>query len=256
MKEAGPQIALNESANTRENLLRRSKSQCAVSGQKITWRPEIGGRRVPAPPYERRPDFHLQPDRYPAKTAGTRIGTMAPVSRLNAAPAPPPPQAIARREFARDLPWAARRAHPRPVGRHCSCAPRCRPDRYPRRGSRPGSASPMVSVRTADNVERWRFGRNGTIQHRDPDGAWQGQSAESPPLCEPARRPPPRLLDRRERRHDPTHHRRRTLAKIDSPTPENLVAVFGHRPLRFSPSPPPTADASPPPTPAHTWRPL
>jgi hypothetical protein len=52
----------------------------------------------------------------------------------------------------------------------------------------------MVSIRTADGVERWRLGQGGTILHREPGGYWQAQrvgaadrlnagAAPSPSVC-------------------------------------------------------------------------
>ncbi len=33
----------------------------------------------------------------------------------------------------------------------------------------------LVSVRTRDDIERWRVGADGTILHREPDGSWRRQ---------------------------------------------------------------------------------
>jgi photosystem II stability/assembly factor-like uncharacterized protein len=90
-----------------------------------------------------------------------------------------------------------------------------------------GTHTPMVSVSTADNIERWRLGPDGMIQHRDSNGLWQRQSsgvtgtlragaAPSPTTCWIAGTGGTIL-----RTTDGEHWQ-----KINSPTSSDLVAVF------------------------------
>jgi photosystem II stability/assembly factor-like uncharacterized protein len=89
----------------------------------------------------------------------------------------------------------------------------------------------MISVRTADNVERWRFGPNGTIQHREPNGFWQQQSSGVSSALRAAAAPSPTTCwivgsaGTILRTIDGEHWQR-----IDSPTPQDLIAIFATDP--------------------------
>lgn len=90
------------------------------------------------------------------------------------------------------------------------------------------SARPaMVSVRTADNVERWRLGADGTIEHREPGGVWQRQDSGVAAALRAGAAPSPTLCwvvgsDGTILRTTDAEH----WQKIKSPTSADLIAVF------------------------------
>jgi hypothetical protein len=84
----------------------------------------------------------------------------------------------------------------------------------------------MVSIRTADNVERWRLGARGTIEHRASDGQWLRQNSGVSTDLTAGAAPSPTVCwavgagGTIVRTADGEHWQR-----LDSPTSANLVAV-------------------------------
>jgi photosystem II stability/assembly factor-like uncharacterized protein len=105
----------------------------------------------------------------------------------------------------------------------------------------------MISVSTADNVERWRIGANGAIRRHEPDGSWQEQSSGVTSALSAAAAPSPTTCwivgsgGTILRTTDGEHWQR-----VDSPTGQNLVGIFAADASNATI----TADAG------HTWRPL
>jgi len=91
-----------------------------------------------------------------------------------------------------------------------------------------GVAQPaMVSVRTADNIERWRLGAGGSIQHLEPDGSWRRQGSGVTAALRAGAAPSPTTCwivgtDGTILRTIDGEH----WQKITSPTQSDLVAVF------------------------------
>jgi hypothetical protein len=89
------------------------------------------------------------------------------------------------------------------------------------------AGAPMISVRTADGVERWRLGPGGTILHRDPDGSWQTQATRVAASLNAAAAPSPEVCwvagsnGTVLRTTDGAHWQ-----KVGSPTSSDLVSVF------------------------------
>ena len=85
----------------------------------------------------------------------------------------------------------------------------------------------MVSIRTADGVERWRLGQGGVILHRDPGGNWQAQSAGAADQLNAGAAPSPSVCwvvgtgGVVLRTTDGVHWH-----KVASPTPQDLTSVF------------------------------
>ncbi len=176
--EAGPQIAFNEASKRQAPEIAQpgvaqappapNPRQIAAAQKKfeklgLTGRGEAEGR---------------------AKTAGVPAAPQGPAyfgagNAALPAPAAPPPQAQTP-QAPPAVPMADAGARTAASGTWL--------------GGLAGARASMVSVRTADNVERWRLGADGTIEHREPDGAWQRQNsgvsyalrsgdAPSPVLC-------------------------------------------------------------------------
>ena len=91
-------------------------------------------------------------------------------------------------------------------------------------GGRP--TLPMVSIRTADNVERWRLAAGSTIQHLGSDGGWHRQYRALNGALTAGAAPSPRVCwvvgtgGTILRTTDGEHWQR-----LDFPTSDNLVAV-------------------------------
>jgi hypothetical protein len=166
--EAGAQIALNEAANREA----RATSESNVA---------------PAPPASTAKEFspsdmeRLAPGRdvrtmrrgvgLPSKSAAQApagIGSFANGSAESAAR--PAPQ-FAERELA--MPSASVAGAAGGIAASRAVVPA--PAGAPVLGRM--AALEMIPVRTADNVERWRLGANGMIQHLEPDGSWQQQTS-------------------------------------------------------------------------------
>ncbi len=135
------------------------------------------------------------------------------------APAAPPPAPVAERESgASNAPGAPRSA---PAGGSAGAL------YAPSDVSIAGQGPPQsVSIRTADGVERWRLGANGTIEHLVSEGQWRRQdsgvtadlsagAAPSPTVCWAVGAGGTVL-----RTTDGEHWQ-----KLASPAPVNLIAV-------------------------------
>jgi hypothetical protein len=259
VQKAGPQIALNENANQVKR--EPSSTNVAKAPPHLGENETLGGLKREARRYEPRYLKHkgefsalarsASPQKQAQPQSEHESGAAAPPSRLSVAPPPQPPQEIAGREFAPSLaPGAAPEAPfagSRAVGGSA-------PSAAPMAGHGPGLG--MISVRTADNVERWRLGTNGTIQHREPDGSWQEQSSGVSSALRAGAAPSPTTCwivgsaGTILRTSDGEHWQ-----KIDSPTSNDLIDVFATDASdatvtaddgkRFA-----TADAG------RTWRPL
>ncbi len=228
-QKAAPQIALNENANQVER--EPSSTNVAKAPPHLGENETLGGLKREARGYEPRYLKHKGEFSAPARSALPQkpaqpqseheSGAAAPPSRLSVAPPPQPPQEMARREFAPSLaPGAAAGA---PLA-GSSAVGESAPSAGPIAGL--ASASRMISVRTADNVERWRLGTNGTIQHREPDGSWQEQSSTVSSTLRAGAAPSPTTCwivgsaGTILRTTDGDHWQR-----IDSPTTADLAAV-------------------------------
>lgn len=202
--EAGAQIALNEPAN-------REAPELAPPGTAETPPPAHPRGIAPQQPNE----FAKQRLTAPGEHEGEALpaasekpnyfGLGPPAAPGPTAPAPPPEAAVAE-----SAPMTgAGAASGMSMGRLVSARPA------------------MVSVRTADNVERWRLGADGTIEHREPGGVWQRQDSGVAAALRAGAAPSPTLCwvvgsDGTILRTTDAEH----WQKIKSPTSADLIAVF------------------------------
>ena len=220
MHERGRGIALNDYANLEERSVPRPAKPLSprVGAKEFSGSLKPEAREFQLRRLERKSELSAL-----ARSASPREPPELESGAAPAAPAPPP-QEMARREFApRFAPGAATGA---PLAGSNAVAESA-PAAGPIGGLGSGSAATIISVRTADGVERWRLGANGSIQHREPDGSWQEQSSGvSSPLWAAAAPSPTTCwivgsAGTILRTIDGEHWQR-----IDSPTQADLIAVF------------------------------
>ncbi|HEV3111848.1 MAG TPA: hypothetical protein VGY99_15280 [Candidatus Binataceae bacterium] len=232
MQQAGPQIALNDSANQekRSPVPPVERPSSDVSGKEFPGSVKLRAGDFQLRYLKRKSEFSARARSIlPQKPPEPESEPMAPPSRLGA---PPPPHEMARREFAPRVPSGGAAGAPFASSNAVvESAPAAAAIGGLGSASSLGSTSRMISVRTADNVERWRFGPNGTIQHREPNGFWQQQSSGVSSALRAAAAPSPTTCwivgsaGTILRTIDGEHWQR-----IDSPTPQDLIAIFATDP--------------------------
>jgi hypothetical protein len=211
---ASPQIALNEPPPpSQPETGARSEQEDVIAGHKLRApMAGLGAFSLSGPPASRASR--------PAPSRNEPAQKLVP----EAEPAPfgmpaPPPLAMKRRGVAS---FAANASAPAPASEAATGA-----SAAPGSGMATGNGgAAMISITTADGVERWRLGAGGTIQHLGADGEWNRQksgfgndltagAAPSPDVCWAVGTGGIVL-----RTADGQHWHRLT-----SPTAENLVAV-------------------------------
>lgn len=231
MKRSGPQIALNESASRANPAAIAPSYAPSTEDQPNPVAPKVPG---PSAPQQR-----ALTESKPASTEGNigipppKVSIRAPAIMIAGAPpeAPPPASSWAINKPECCAP-AARNAPSGPVGRrsvqaHAAGAVSSGAGMMAGFGGvseRP--TLPLVSIRTADNVERWRLVAGSAIQHLGSDGGWHRQYRALHGALTAGAAPSPRvcwvvgtggtILRTTDGEHWQTLH---------SPTSENLVAI-------------------------------
>ena len=218
MRSTNPQIALND-------VSKEEKAAAAQPPPSAGFNPteSPGGRERERGIYAR-----LQLKSMPGSSPRTRPalppGAETEIPANSAVKAARPPQEIAGGEFT-SAPAAGAPAAPRLAGRRAMV-------QAPAASVIGGlglssSTSSMISVRTADNVERWRFGPDGSIQYREPGGAWRQQVSGVTSNLRAAAAPSPTtcwivgsggtILRTTDAQH---------WQKVPAPTSADLISVF------------------------------
>ncbi|MGO9058926.1 MAG: hypothetical protein ACLQU2_16265 [Candidatus Binataceae bacterium] len=245
VKVPGPQIALNEPA-PRANPAADAPSYRPYQEDQ----PEAAAPKVPGAPmakYQRgiaeskpgsaeaepesaRGQTEFQPARKAEQgILPPRLALRAPSMMIEGAPAeapPPPPMAMNERGFAGSAAPGAPSGPPASQAATAEPVPLGAGMMSPLGGISGRPTAPLVSIRTADNVERWRLAVGGEIQHLGADGRWYRQyraanrtlntgDAASPQVCWVVGTDGTVL-----RTTDGEHWQ-----NLDSPTSENLVAI-------------------------------